>query len=119
MPGDVRKATVHHKSAHATAADHAVTAESQYLVSPASAAQSTWNTIRLPLLPWACWKAEDICFDFDRAFVRPDAKTGFTELASDTIFAHVVDEFQCDSGLPRTGICDEATMAKLKEQHGS
>ncbi len=41
------------------------------------------------------------------------------EEVDDTIFAHAVQEFQCDLGLPVTGVCDGATQAKLKEIHGS
>jgi hypothetical protein len=37
----------------------------------------------------------------------------------DTFFEHVVQEFQCDSGLKVSGACDAATQAKLKELHGS
>ena len=81
MPDDTRDASVHHHSASATAADHAVVKETEYLVAPTSAARETTNTLRPSLIPWACWKVEDICFDFDRAFVRPDAKVGFAELA--------------------------------------
>lgn len=41
------------------------------------------------------------------------------EEVDDPIFAHAVQEFQCDLGLPVTGVCDAATQAKLKELHGS
>jgi N-acetylmuramoyl-L-alanine amidase len=34
-------------------------------------------------------------------------------------FEHVVQEFQCDLGVPVTGKCDAATQSKLKELHGS
>ena len=34
-------------------------------------------------------------------------------------FAHVVQEFQCDLGLPVTGVCDAATQSKLTSLHGS
>jgi len=37
----------------------------------------------------------------------------------DTLFAHAVQEFQCDLGLKVSGVCDAATQAKLKELHGS
>ncbi len=45
--------------------------------------------------------------------------TRLLEEVDDTIFARTVQEFQCDLGLPVTGICDSATQAKLKELHGS
>jgi len=41
------------------------------------------------------------------------------EEVDDTVFAHTVQEFQCDLDLPVTGECDDATQAKLKELHGS
>src|SRR4051812_42384267 len=41
------------------------------------------------------------------------------EDVDETIFSYTVQEFQCDLGLPVTGICDSATLAKLKELHGS
>ena len=41
------------------------------------------------------------------------------EGVDDTIFAQTVQEFQCDSGLHVTGVCDAVTQAKLKELHGS
>lgn len=41
------------------------------------------------------------------------------EEVDDTFFDHVVQEFQCDSGLKVSGACDAATQAKLKELHGS
>jgi hypothetical protein len=37
----------------------------------------------------------------------------------DTVFARSVQEFQCDGGLPVTGVCNAATQGKLKELHGS
>jgi hypothetical protein len=30
-----------------------------------------------------------------------------------------IEEFQCDNGLPLTGVCDGVTQAKLREVHGS
>jgi hypothetical protein len=41
------------------------------------------------------------------------------EQVDDTVFARTVQEFQCDLGLPVTGLCDAATQSKLKELHGS
>jgi len=37
----------------------------------------------------------------------------------DTYFGYVVQEFQCDQDLPVNGQMDDATQAKLQEQHGS
>ena len=38
------------------------------------------NTLRLSLLPIACWKLEDLRFDFDLSFIRPDGTDEFTAL---------------------------------------
>jgi peptidoglycan hydrolase-like protein with peptidoglycan-binding domain len=43
-----------------------------HLVGPATADQK--NTIRPILAPIACWRLDDIRFDFDSSFVRPDAE---------------------------------------------
>ncbi len=41
------------------------------------------------------------------------------EQVDDDLFARTVQEFQCDSGLPVTGVCDAATQSKLQDLHGS
>jgi len=46
-----------------------------------SAARRALNTLKPSLQPVACWKVDDICFDFDRSFVRPDAKRAFRRFA--------------------------------------
>lgn len=38
------------------------------------------NTVNRQILPISCWKIEDICFDFDRAFVNAMAKYAFMDL---------------------------------------
>ena len=43
---------------------------SQYLVAPATSSEA--NTIRLRLIPVACWRVDDIRFAFDSSFVTPD-----------------------------------------------
>jgi hypothetical protein len=40
------------------------------------------NTVRLQLLPIACWRLEDLRFDFDSSFVRPEAAAEMSDLAS-------------------------------------
>lgn len=49
------------------------------LVSPASAGRGK-NTIRLPLDTVACWKLEDVRFDFGSSFVLPATRREFREL---------------------------------------
>lgn len=41
------------------------------------------------------------------------------EEVDDTFLSYVVQEFQCDFDLPVTGVCDDATQAKLRKLHGS
>ncbi len=43
-----------------------------FLVGPTTGSES--NLIRARLIPKACWRAEDLLFDFDSSFVRPDAR---------------------------------------------
>lgn len=38
------------------------------------------NTLKLSLMPIACWKLEDLRFDFDSSFIRPDGADEFTAL---------------------------------------
>jgi len=40
------------------------------------------NTLRLQILPIACWRIEDLRFDFDSSFVRPEAAAEMADLAS-------------------------------------
>jgi hypothetical protein len=42
--------------------------------------RSGLNTLRLSLLPIACWKLEDLRFDFDSSFIRPEGSDEFTAL---------------------------------------
>jgi hypothetical protein len=50
------------------------------LVAPTAAAE--FNTIRPPLLPIACWRLEDMRFDFDSSFVTPESRAELTALAA-------------------------------------
>ena len=38
------------------------------------------NTLRFALLPIACWKLEDLRFDFDSSFIKPDGADEFAAL---------------------------------------
>lgn len=40
------------------------------------------NTFRVELVPVACWRLDDVRFDFDSSFVVPAAKPEFAELAA-------------------------------------
>jgi hypothetical protein len=48
-------------------------------VGPATAAQR--NTIISPLVPIACWRVDDIRFDFDSSFVLPETTSEMQALA--------------------------------------
>lgn len=54
--------------------------ESVFSVSPT--ASSGFNTLRRPLRPSACWRIDDLRFDFDSSFIKPDAAKEFALLAS-------------------------------------
>ena len=54
----------------ALAGKHAETADFQFLVAPATAAER--NTARLRLVPIACWRVDDVRFAFDSSFVTSD-----------------------------------------------
>ena len=53
--------------------------ESVFSVSPT--ASSGFNTLRRPLRPSACWRIDDLRFDFDSSFIKPDAAKEFALLA--------------------------------------
>src|SRR5262245_40527245 len=40
------------------------------------------NTFRVPIFPIACWRLNDIRFDFDSSFVRPEAQNEVSMLAN-------------------------------------
>jgi len=62
------------------AADHEARARLPVLVGPATG--SEFNTFRPPFLPIACWRLENLRFDFDSSFVRPEAAAEFRGLAA-------------------------------------
>ena len=62
------------------AASHAPVEDLPLLVGPSTEAQL--NTLRFTLIPVACWRINDVRFDFDSAFVLPEAKDEFAELGT-------------------------------------
>src|SRR5262245_49037041 len=56
---------------------HAPRGEGDVAVGPTTAAE--FNTIRPGIIPIACWRLEDVRFEFDSSIVRPETKA---ELAS-------------------------------------
>ena len=59
---------------------HAASTTQPAAVGPSTSDQ--YNTIRLHLIPIACWRVDDMRFDFDSSFVRPDVADEFAHLAS-------------------------------------
>lgn len=49
------------------------------LVGPATSSER--NTVRLPLVPIACWRLADVRFEFDSSFVQPGVAKEFAKLA--------------------------------------
>lgn len=62
------------------AAEHAVRVKLPVFVGPTTA--KDFNTVRPRLLPIACWRLEDLRFDFDSSFVAPEAKKEMGMLAA-------------------------------------
>jgi len=70
------------------------------LVSPATAQQ--FNTIRPVLIPFACWRLDDIRFEFDSSFVLPAAAEELPELKR-LIDQHVVSTCFAGADLTKDG----------------
>lgn len=60
------------------AGQHAVPARAAMFVSPT--VSTTFNRLRFPLVPVACWRMNHALFDFDSSFVLPAAKKDFAKL---------------------------------------
>lgn len=61
--------------------EHDLTEDLAVRAAPATTDQA-FNTIRRPLAPRACWRLEDMRFEFDSSFVKPEAKIEFLLLAA-------------------------------------
>jgi peptidoglycan hydrolase-like protein with peptidoglycan-binding domain len=48
----------------------------------APSTDEAFNTLRKRLLPIACWRLEDLHFDFDSSFVKPESAADFRRFAS-------------------------------------
>jgi len=62
------------------AGEHGPAAEFHILVGPATS--NEFNTVRLRLIPVACWRVDDLRFDFDSSFVLPEIAAEMKTLAS-------------------------------------
>lgn len=77
--------TLIHSSDGSVSGKHGESPAYPLLVGPATSQEK--NTIRPGLNPIACWRLEDLRFDFDSSFVRPDSQPDFKKL-KDLVQAH-------------------------------
>lgn len=72
---------IHNASAGGVAGSHEeATAPLQFMVAPSTGTE--FNTVRMPLIPIACWRVDDIRFAFDSSFVTPDIAQELQALSS-------------------------------------
>ncbi len=71
-------ADIHVATDGGVAATHPDRGDGSWPVAPATKAEL--NTLRPNLFPVACWRMDDIRFDFDSSFIRPEAAEEFGEL---------------------------------------
>ena len=77
--GDVTTSTVHSSSEGGMAATHPVAHTLPVLAGPSTGAER--NTATVGLIPIACWRVNDIRFEFDSSFVKPEIATELQHLA--------------------------------------
>ena len=71
-------ADIHVATDGGVAATHPARGDGSWPVAPAT--QAELNTLRPNLFPVACWRMDDIRFDFDSSFIRPESVEEFGEL---------------------------------------
>src|SRR4051812_46028072 len=64
--------TIHLSSEGGIAADHPPLPSPEARVATSGAEEKTHNTIKFALIPFACWRASDVRFDFASSFIRPE-----------------------------------------------
>ena len=62
-----------------TVGDHEIPTEMPVYLAPATADEL--NTVRLALVPVACWRVNHVLFDFDSSMVRPEIRDELVNLA--------------------------------------
>jgi hypothetical protein len=67
---DDRQSSVFGTSAGGVSGQHAETPSVRFLVAPATSSEQ--NTLRLRLIPIACWRVDDVRFAFNSSFVTAD-----------------------------------------------
>lgn len=66
---------------HVITGKHPEQSDRIFFVAPSDEEKKTRNTIRLVDLPAACWRMDDICFDFNSVFLLHSASSAFDGLA--------------------------------------
>jgi hypothetical protein len=79
------EAFVHNLSEGGVAADHAPAAPFEALVAPALA-ENERNTIKSSIIPFACWRAHDLRFEFGSSFPLPEIRLEMASLKA--LFDH-------------------------------
>ncbi len=81
--------SLHAISEGGIAGEHFVTPAPPVFLAPTISGKEH-NTIKLAVIPFACWRAEDVRFEFDSSFLRPEIAKELTALKT-LIEAHTVD----------------------------
>src|SRR5438552_3959649 len=81
---------IHSVSEGGVAAQHIVLPFPEVLVAPAHSEKQR-NTIKPSLAPFACWRADDMRFEFESSFVRPEIQEDIGAL-NQLIDAHTLAE---------------------------
>ena len=76
---NLTSAFVHLVSEGGIAATHAPAEDTAFLAAPSTG--SEFNTIASPIIPVACWRVEDIRFEFDSSIVQPEMRHELRHLA--------------------------------------
>jgi hypothetical protein len=77
---DESSGKVLNSSTGGTSGEHATGSIEPSAVGPSTSDQ--FNRIRINLIPIACWRVDDLRFDFDSSFVRPDISAEIAHLAA-------------------------------------
>jgi len=100
--------------------EHPITQTNIMLVAPAI--EEEFNTIKASLIPVACWRVDDIRFEFGSSFIKPDVRDEFQDLyslikthpdAPLSIFGHADPVGQDDSNKKLSGRRAQAVYAVL------
>jgi len=79
MAGNDASGTVHSATDGGIAGSHPALADAGVLVGPSAAKEQ--NLVTAGLIPVACWRVDDVRFDFDSSFVLPAVAEEITALA--------------------------------------